>query len=241
MVADFESKNQPKIVVWSSLYFSIKFVVEPNNFLVNICFVKSYFLNQIRGTTKNHRKMKNILILILLVFTFMGCKDASEKANEKILQENSEISSENPEEKPENDTDRAQEFQISAAVGVFMRKDAAASTATCNCNCVEINFQQTTTLCLDAKSGLSIMATFEKVENSTANIYYVQPEHTDNPNDEKIPWDTFDTKVPIAVIHFSGEDSFEMDWKGFSINGEIAKDYAIYGKKNLEGEYIRKQ
>jgi len=28
-----------------------------------------------------------------------------------------------------------------------------------------------------------------------------------------------------------------LDWKGFYIDGELAVDYAIYGKKTLEGTY----
>jgi hypothetical protein len=28
-----------------------------------------------------------------------------------------------------------------------------------------------------------------------------------------------------------------LDWKGFSIDGELAVDYAIFGKKTLEGTY----
>jgi zinc D-Ala-D-Ala carboxypeptidase len=32
----------------------------------------------------------------------------------------------------------------------------------------------------------------------------------------------------------------ELDWLGFTINGDLAMDYAIFGKKTLEGQYKKK-
>lgn len=182
--------------------------------------------------------MKIIRIFVVLVLVFASCEDAPKNPSEQErAEESNAVLTENTQKNPETDENTAASTTLT---GTFIRKDVDTATQECNCNCVEIDFQDATVLCLDTKSGLSIFARFEKVSDSEVHVYYVQPKNTDNINDEKIPWGQFDTTVPIAVVSYSGSGAFDMDWKGFSINREIAADYAIYGKKNLEGSYIKK-
>lgn len=102
----------------------------------------------------------------------------------------------------------------------------------CKCYCIEMNLSETSELCL-AKDKIYIDASFKKVADSI-NVYYVQPSAKNTNKD--LPWDKFDKDHPIAVITPTG-DGLKLDWKGFSIDGKLALDYAIYGKKTLEGEY----
>ena len=95
---------------------------------------------------------------------------------------------------------------------------------------------QNSELCLK-KDEIYIQARFSKDADGKLNVFYVKPSEK-NTND-KLPWDKFDTNKPIAVLTPSGK-GLELDWKGFSIGGELAVDYALYGKKTLEGTYINK-
>jgi hypothetical protein len=54
-----------------------------------------------------------------------------------------------------------------------------------------------------------------------------------------VPFNTFDTTVPIAVLTQTSNNTLTLDWKGFSVNGDLAVDYAILGKKNLEGKFVK--
>lgn len=182
--------------------------------------------------------MKNTWMLLALIFIFTGCKNTSEnndrEANTRIID-----SSQN--EKPSNTGLEKTTSVTEILAGTYIRKDSASAGTDCNCNCVEIDFKTTTPLCLDLESNLSILARYEKTSDSTLQVYYAKPLKKENSDQEKIPWDQFDTGTPIATINSTEDDAFEMDWKGFSIDGEIAIEYAIYGKKNLEGLYVEKQ
>lgn len=105
--------------------------------------------------------------------------------------------------------------------------------ANCRCYCVVLDMSNNTELCL-SEDKIFINARYAKSGNDV-NIYYVNPS-AKNTNEE-LPWEDFDTNTPIAVISPGENGNMELDWKGFSIDGELAVDYAIYGKKTLEGTY----
>lgn len=104
--------------------------------------------------------------------------------------------------------------------------------ADCSCYCVEITNGETE-LCLMDKE-IYITA---RVSNNggTKQLYYTKPS-AKNTN-EDLPWEDFDTNTPIAEITPGSNGGMELDWKGFTINGELSVDHAIYGKKTLEGKY----
>ncbi len=118
--------------------------------------------------------------------------------------------------------------------GHYRRVDAEDED--CSCSCFELHMDQNSELCLK-KDEIYIQARFSKDADGKLNVFYVKPSEK-NTND-KLPWDKFDTNKPIAVLTPSGK-GLELDWKGFSIGGELAVDYALYGKKTLEGTYINK-
>lgn len=119
--------------------------------------------------------------------------------------------------------------------GVFIHTNAENDN--CACNCVTVDFQNPTKLCLDKKSGLSIMARFKRMPDGSLGIYYEQAKNQEGITDKNIPWDKFDKSIPIATISYTSNNAFNLNWIGFTIDGELALDYAIYGKKNLEGSY----
>ena len=78
-----------------------------------------------------------------------------------------------------------------------------------------------------------------KSGNRVSNIFLVNPS-AKNLEGKDMPWDKFDKNTPIATLTSKPNGEVEMDWLGFSINGDLAIDYAILGKKTLEGTYKKK-
>ncbi len=125
-----------------------------------------------------------------------------------------------------------------SAVGGRYRKlvqDVPASD--CSCNCIDIAFGEPTEWCI-VEDKVYINARCEKTGPDSAEIFFVGASRDANAGRE-LPWDDFDTTTPIAMLTFGNDGTAELDWLGFSVNGEIATDYAIYGKKTLEGKYVR--
>ena len=56
--------------------------------------------------------------------------------------------------------------------------------------------------------------------------------------DKNLPWEDFSKKDAIASLKATN-DGLKLDWIGFKINGQIATDYAIFGKKTLEGNFTK--
>ncbi|TVZ27383.1 hypothetical protein JM83_2420 [Gillisia sp. Hel_I_86] len=108
----------------------------------------------------------------------------------------------------------------------------------CACYCVDINYTGNSEMCLTA-SKIFINTRMEKAGNQTTNIFLVNPS-SKNTEGKDIPWSKFDKNAPIATITSKGNGELELDWLGFSLNGDLAIDYAILGKKTLEGSYKKK-
>lgn len=204
-------------------------------FVLLSCTFKDMFFNQIAHI------MKKVVGMFFIVLIFSSCKENKKKdlnnANDQNIGQNMDTTAENT---FTQDTTTATLDTTTLLSGIFIRSDDGKEGGNCQCNCVDINFSQQTILCIDEKSGLSIEASFEKASDGSLNIFYVRPQNKEGIVGGKIPWDKFDTGVPIATIDYSSGDTFKLDWKGFTIDGEIAVDYAIYGKKNLEGNYVKK-
>lgn len=196
--------------------------------------------------------MRTLLILFCVIFFFASCKDNKEK-------EPDEINSDQPEYVESNDYD-SEDYDQDGTVdqnnetpdtssakdsaegdgsgrtisGTYIKNDHLED-GNCNCYCVDIKMSGTSELCL-SEGKLYINGRFERSGNHI-NIYYTGK--AARTSDTEIPWDKFEKNVPIAVLNPTAK-GFDLDWKGFSINGEIAVDYALYGKKTLEGTYKKK-
>ena len=108
----------------------------------------------------------------------------------------------------------------------------------CECYCLDLNFTSNSELCL-SPDNIYIIAKFEKTNTNLINIYLTDPSDINSEGD-KIPWAKFDRNIPIATITQQPNGELDLDWLGFSINGDLAMDYAILGKKTLEGKFKKK-
>jgi len=108
----------------------------------------------------------------------------------------------------------------------------------CGCYCLDLNFTSNAELCL-SPDKIYINVKFEKTNTNLINVYLTDPSDINSEGD-KIPWAKFDRNIPIATIAPQPNGELDLDWLGFSINGDLAMDYAIFGKKTLEGKFKKK-
>ncbi|WP_029038394.1 hypothetical protein [Salinimicrobium xinjiangense] len=185
------------------------------------------------------------LIFLLLSVVLVGCNDRkSTTTTSSDVNGQDTISSEMPppgniqEERDAVQTERAEPVQpeIAANLDGRYRKIVDGKAATdCNCDCIEIDFDKPTEWCID-KDKLYITAQTRKSGENTADLFFISASREIEP-DRALPWDDFDKNIPIATLVFTPDGGVELDWLGFSTNGEVATDYALYGKKTLEGTY----
>ncbi|HSP11281.1 MAG TPA: hypothetical protein VLO29_02040 [Salegentibacter sp.] len=200
--------------------------------------------------------MKNFLLIFSLVFLLVSCKNQEENSETEDIRmtEQESDSYENPErnlpnsspktsgnnEDPERETidspndsnNGNSEPKITGKISNSRYVKTDENDADCSCYCIDVAISGQSQLCL-MDNEIYINARFSQSGNTTL-VYYIEPS-AKNTN-EDIPWEDFDTNSPIAEITPTAE-GMELDWKGFSIDGELAVDYAIYGKKTLEGAY----
>lgn len=108
----------------------------------------------------------------------------------------------------------------------------------CGCYCIDLTASSNPELCL-VPDEMYISTRLEKNNDKTINVFLVGPSGK-NTKGSEIPWDKFDKNVPIATVSPSSNGEVDIDWLGFTIDGDLAMDYAIYGKKTLEGKFKKK-
>ena len=201
--------------------------------------------------------MRATVILLCIFLSLTSCNN-SEKNNDPDADPNQNInqnrnqnsgqnldtnSQDNSSEPAENDPsidsqsrteNQANSNKISNLSGTYINTEHTADN-NCKCFCIEIT-EGTSELCLK-ENEIYIDARFVK-KGENMEIYYSGK--SSGSSDQEIPWDKFETGTPIAVISPEPGGNFKLDWKGFSIDGKIAIDYALYGKKTLEGTYKKK-
>ena len=196
--------------------------------------------------------MRTSIILLGILLSFSACKDASndksgniETSQEEYVQpkeDNSNSSQDRPVDQitdvPDSEDTISPGNNNSSSPqgisGIYLKNDHPED-GNCSCYCIDVKMNGTSELCL-VENDLYINGRFTK-SGKQINVYFSgKSPKTEN---TEIPWDTFEKNTPIAVLTPSG-NGFELDWKGFTVDGEIAVDYAIYGKKTLEGTYNKK-
>lgn len=181
------------------------------------------------------KKSLNLLFLGLLVFC-LSCgeenkSDASAENTEKSAKEN--LSAENlQKESTELNTETSEPIAFNGRYRKVV-KDKPADD--CNCNCIKVDLEKPSEWCI-VKDKVYITAQCRKSGDNSVDIYFVGVSREDAP-ERPMPWKDFDTDQPIASIAFQPNGDAQLDWKGFSMDGKIATDYAIFGKKTLEGTY----
>ncbi|WP_121667621.1 hypothetical protein [Mesonia aquimarina] len=186
--------------------------------------------------------MRLFPLILLTFFLFTNCKeDNSEKKTEQFSNEISEDESENPSStnqhnSPHKKSSDSKTKPVKAISGMFQRVNEDSTPGSCNCDCLSIDFSNPQSLCIDKESGLEIQVNYKKMDNGKVAMYLVEG-NGDTEVLKKIPWEKFDKNKPLAKIDFTDTNRFTLDWVGFMLNGEVAVDYAILGKKNLEGDF----
>ncbi|WP_424495020.1 hypothetical protein [Salinimicrobium sp. GXAS 041] len=192
--------------------------------------------------------MKKGIFGILSVFLLAGCveeKKAS-REGEPVLKGEDTVQSDFTLDDIDEDRDnvRVQEEATKTRkesvnyefTGTYQRQDTEATGE--SCGLLEISFATTSEVCI-VPGEIYISVDFEKTDSNHADIFLVEPTNIENAQN-KLPWDEFDRDTPIATLELQSNGTLELDWKGFHINKELATDYAILGKKTLEGTYERK-
>lgn len=201
--------------------------------------------------------MKKLLYLFLLCPLYLACDDDKKRSNpvEEVRQETSlpadtssadtpqtEVIDEVATEKDGVETEatkkqpEVQEQQTDTGLaGKYRQINPDENTGSCNCNCIEVSFSTPTELCI-ALDKIYITARYTRVSPNKANLYFNEMLRAEEPERE-LPWSDFDKNTPIATVTRQPDGSLKLDWLGFAIDGKIAVDYAIYGKKTLEGHY----
>ena len=187
--------------------------------------------------------MKKRFLSLIIILSVFACKDQPE-SGEYIEDTNpqKEYISGAPEEKteePDNTTVTTHEKKSNPWLDIdgtkYLKTDEQQDTQ-CNCYCLELNLSGMTELCL-VEDEIYINSRFVKSGNEV-QIFYTGP--SDRNTNEDLPWDQFDKNQPLAVITPGSNGNLELDWKSFTMGGELAVDYAIYGKKTLEGTYTKR-
>ena len=195
------------------------------------------------------------LVIIFLILLQASCQDEKKSSSSSELSERDTVSAENippgniQEERDalQTPSDRETTERETANVekpdpvtnfnGKYRKIVDDAPAADCNCNCIEVNFDAPTEWCI-VKDKMYITARSQKSGENSADLYFVNVSRENNV-ERALPWTDFDTTTPIANIQFQPDGTAEVDWTGFTINGEVATEYAIFGKKTLEGTYKR--
>lgn len=153
--------------------------------------------------------------------------------DEKITSnENSDISGVNK-SAPGNTSNQNTRTSLS---GQYIKK-GEETDSNCGCYCLNLS-SNTAELCL-VNGKMYVNTRLQKNSNNTIDIFLVEPSAR-NTEGMEMPWEDFDRSSAIATIKPTSNGNMELDWLGFKINGDLAVDYAIFGKKTLEGVYKKK-
>ncbi|MDT0648731.1 hypothetical protein [Autumnicola edwardsiae] len=192
--------------------------------------------------------MKAKILGFLLILSVFACKDQPEN-KEKIEDKspkkeytsadsgkNGKKAGDTIETAPETITPDSETDPLGNLEGnLYIKTDQQQDNA-CSCYCLEFNFSENKELCL-SEDKIYINSRFVK-SGDEIKVFYVGP--SEKNTNEDLPWEQFDKDVPLAVITAGSNGNLDLDWKGFTINGELAIDYAMYGKKTLEGTYTQR-
>jgi zinc D-Ala-D-Ala carboxypeptidase len=209
----------------------------------------SHFLPTDRLTLVDKIQLMKNPLLYLFLLLLLSCQEQkkdSEVEKSRILEqeippgnvqeERAALQSSNEDRSAEEaeEIEAKEEIHIDAP-GKYQRLSKGEAKTDCNCDCIDIDFEKPTEWCI-VKDKVYISARSQKTGAKTADLYFINSSR-DEETERSIPWKQFDTGTPIATIQFQPDGTAEIDWIGFSINGEVATDYAIYGKKTIEGTY----
>ncbi|MFD2516588.1 hypothetical protein [Salinimicrobium flavum] len=182
--------------------------------------------------------MKKYIVILIMVL-MASCKDEKRPSNQTSERENIANESIPPgdiqEERDAVQTEKEDPKKVTAINGRYRKMIDDKPAEDCSCNCIDVDFDAATEWCI-VKDKVYITARSVKTGENTADLFFVAASRDEDP-DRQLPWEDFDTDTPVATLEFNPDGSADLDWIGFSTDGQVATDYAIYGKKTLEGTY----
>ena len=188
-------------------------------------------------------KFKIFLVTLCCFFMLISCKnnDSSVEDSEtdsrlKTSESESPIQSKEIKDQSKTLSSSKTESKDSLEIveGTYI-KVGEESDSNCECYCLDLSFTSISDLCI-SPNKIYINVKYEKTNNNSINVYLTGPSNINSEGD-KMPWDKFDKDLPIAIITLQNNGNLELDWLGFSIDDDLAIEYAIFGKKTLEGEF----
>jgi len=211
--------------------------------------------------------MKAPIITLLICTLFLtSCKDSTNSENESLenssIDKNINYNTASEEDNSEENNQRSKSETIDSEIDPSIENSSSEKSDntiiekpitnlsgnfikigdemdnSCSCYCLDVNYNGNSELCL-TPSKMYIDIRMVKASNNLTNIFLVAPS-SKNTEGKDIPWAKFDKNTPIATITPKGNGEIELDWLGFTMNGDLAIDYAILGKKTLEGNYKKK-
>ncbi|MDT0295391.1 hypothetical protein ACFQ3R_02705 [Mesonia ostreae] len=208
--------------------------------------------------------MRKLVYLFMITIAVIACQDDKKSSSNESIEEMEEESGEVQIDKNEKEQDfeakeedkemeRDEDFVGDKSMssnsendrpgpsaqwtGEFVKTNALNTAGACSCNCLDIDFNSTRTLCVDEKSEIDIQVNYVLKDKLVQVLFLSGNGNIDDNN--PIPWSEFDKNSVVAEISRTN-NQLQLDWKGFTIDKKLATDYAILGKKNLEGIYKRK-
>lgn len=142
----------------------------------------------------------------------------------------------NVENSKSNKKDPGTQISGTKMTGQFIKTGQEADS-NCACYCLDLT-SDSTELCL-VEGEMYIDTRLQRNADNTIDVFLVEPSGRNN-HGKDIPWKDFDRNNAIATIKPGSGGELELDWLGFMINGDLAVDYAIFGKKTLEGNYTKR-
>lgn len=212
--------------------------------------------------------MKNFLPALFLFFLLIGCKngeknspdpdfDSGRTFTETESDTSSDTSFENNSNTGNDNNNRGNEEDLANPDKEISSEDRNNQTAnktapltgnfikvgeendtSCSCYCLEVVYNTPSEMCL-TPDKMYITVNYKKGSGNIINVHLTDPSPK-NTEGTDIPWKDFDRTVPIATLSPRSNGEMDLDWLGFTINGDLAMDYALYGKKTLEGQYRQK-
>ena len=185
-------------------------------------------------------------ILLLLLFIAFSCKNTNNDKSEIAPNETAPVESNESAADKESDINRYDNIDnLEEPVDTSKTNSGAGEISgrylkqgeldeACNCYCIEVSLTGNSEFCLQP-DRMYINVRFEKTGNGY-DAFYVSPSSRNK--DNNLPWEDFSKKDAIASLKATN-DGLKLDWIGFKINGQIATDYASFGKKTLEGNFTK--
>ena len=172
---------------------------------------------------------------LVVCLVIAGCRDKSTYES-NIQSDNSLKRSSKPiqnDNTTENSEDAKEDNKAAKTIQEGTYVNISNIDVIANCSMVIIDYAKPTPLCIE-KDDIIINVRYVRRKDDVALFL---DSVVKDLSDKEVPFEKFDKTIPIATLAVNSNKTLTLDWKGFYHNGDIATDYALLGKKHLEGTF----